>query len=66
MPYELRVPGRKPIAYDTEPEAVAAARQCLREDAEAEPEVIDLATGKPCAPGASAAWREELRRNVGF
>lgn len=66
MPYELRMPGRKPVTFETEPEAMAAARQCLREDLAAEPEVIDLATGKACAPGSTAAWREEFTQEVGF
>lgn len=66
MPYELRVPGREPVTFETEPEAMDAARRCMSEDPEAEPDVIDLTTGKPCAPGATAAWREEFKRQVGF
>ncbi len=66
MPYELRIPGREPTRFETEPEAMEAVRRCLSEDLEAEPEVIDLATGKACAPGATASWREEFKRQVGF
>ena len=66
MGYELRVAGRAAQRFETEPEAVAAARRCLADDPEAEPEVIDLATGRACAPGASKAWREELKGRVGF
>ena len=66
MPYELRLAGRAPAVFETEAEAMAAARQRLADDIGAEPEVIDLATGKPCAPGASAGWREEFKGKVGF
>ena len=66
MAYEVRVPGRAPAVFGTEAEAVVAARQVLLDDADAEPEVLDTATGKPVAPGASKAWRDELAKRVGF
>jgi hypothetical protein len=66
MPYELRQPGAAPATYETEEAAIAAASAALRGNPDLELEVIDLATGQPCAPGASASWREELRRQVGF
>ena len=66
MPYELRCPGRPAATFDTEPEAVAAAREILVEDPDAEVDVIDTATGKPAPPGASKGWREDLKKRVGF
>lgn len=66
MPYELRIPGQPPVNFDTEPEAMAAARQRLADDPDAEPEVIDLSTGKPTAPGATKAWREDMKNRIGF
>ncbi len=66
MPYELRQPGAEPATYDSQEAAVAAASEALRHDPDLELEIIDLATGEPCSPGASASWREELRRQVGF
>jgi hypothetical protein len=66
MAYELRIPGQPPASFDTEAAAIAAARGCLADNPDAEPEVIDLATGKPCAPGASKEWRDELSKRVGF
>ena len=66
MPYELRLPGHPPAIFETEPEAVEAAKQALADDPDAEPEVFDTATGKPSAPGASKAWREDLKKRVGF
>jgi hypothetical protein len=66
MPYELRVPGAPPQRFETEQDAVEAAKQLLQGDLDAEPEIIDLATGKPAAPGASRNWREELKNRVGF
>ena len=66
MGYELRLSGRAPAVFETEAEAMAAARAALQDDADAEPEVFDTATGQPCAPGASKAWREALKREVAF
>ena len=66
MPYELRVPNAPPQRFETEQDAVEAAKQVLHGDPNAEPEIIDLATGKPAAPGASRNWREELKNRVGF
>jgi hypothetical protein len=66
MPYELRQPGAEPTRFDSEEQAVAAASAALRGNPDLDLEIIDLATGKPCAPGASRSWREELSRRVGF
>ena len=66
MPYELHVSGRQPAVFDTEEQAVAAARQLMLENPDAEPEIRDASTGKPVAPGASKSWREELKSRVGF
>ncbi len=66
MAYELRIPGAPSARFETEQEAVEAARLALREAPDAEVEVIDLTTGKPAAPGASRSWREELKNRVGF
>lgn len=66
MAYELRCPGRPAREFATEAEAVAAARQVLADDGDAEVDVIDTETGRAAAPGASRAWREELSKRVGF
>ena len=66
MAYELRVGGSAGRRFETEPEAIDAAKQTLRDNPDAEPEVIDLATGMPASPGASRNWREELKTKVGF
>ncbi len=66
MPYELRLGGVPPTLFETEQEAVAAARQMLQDNPDAEPEIIDTATGHAAAPGSSKNWREELRSKVGF
>jgi hypothetical protein len=66
MAYELRLAGAPKGCFDTEEAAVAAARDIIRANADAEPEIYDLETGKPCAPGASTSWREELANRVGF
>lgn len=66
MSYELRLGGVPKGQFDTEEAAVAAARDLIRANADADPEIFDLDTGKPCAPGASKNWREELANRVGF
>jgi hypothetical protein len=65
MPYELRRPDATPIIFDSEEAAVHAASAALRDDPDLELEIIDLATGRACAPGASRAWREDLRQRMG-
>jgi hypothetical protein len=66
MPYELRIGGAPRAQFETEQEAVDAAKQVLFDDPNADPEVIDLTTGRAAAPGASKRWRDELRNRVGF
>ena len=66
MPYELRVAGKPRDTFETEQEAMAAARELVQADADANVEVFDLATGQPAAPGASRAEREEFATKVGF
>ena len=49
-----------------EEEAMAAVREAILADADAEPEVYDTRTGQPAAPGSSAGWREHLATKTGF
>jgi hypothetical protein len=66
MPYELRMDGRSVQTFDTEEEAVAHAREAIQMRPDSEPEIWDMTTGQPVAPGASKAWRDELARKIGF
>lgn len=66
MAYELRMGGKTIGTYDTEEEAMAAVREALLADADAEPEVYDTRTGQPAAPGSSKGWREHLATKTGF
>jgi hypothetical protein len=52
--------------FDTQEEAVAGARDLMRTQPDSDPEIWDTTTGKPAAPAASKAWREDLARKVGF
>lgn len=65
MPYELRLQGRSPATYESENQAIAAAREAIIADPNAEPEITDLTTGKPAAPAASKSWREHFRTQIG-
>ena len=66
MAYEFRVGGVSRAQFATQEEALEAAKQALLEDPNSDAEVIDLATGRAAAPGASKRWRDELRNKVGF
>ena len=52
--------------FDTEDEAVTGARELIRVQPDSDAEIWDTTTGKPAAPAASKAWREDLARKVGF
>ena len=66
MRYELRIGGTPKGRFATERAAVAAARDIIRDDADADVEIFNLETGRPCAPAASKTWREALANRVGF
>ncbi|MBN8899447.1 MAG: hypothetical protein BGO51_07425 [Rhodospirillales bacterium 69-11] len=65
MPYELRL-GGETRTFETEEDAVACARDLIRANADAQPEIRDLSTGHAVAPGATAKSRDELANKVGF
>lgn len=66
MAYELRMAGHPAERFDDANAAEQRAREIVRADADAQLEIVDLATGKPYAPGASQADRDDLSRKVGF
>ena len=66
MPYELRLAGQRPERFETSDAAEARARALIKDDADRQVEIIDLATGRPYAPAAGAGEREALSRKVGF
>ncbi len=66
MAYEIRIPGRPPRRCETQEEAERLARDALRATPDAEPEVIDLSTGRPAQPAGSAARRDDLAGKVGY
>jgi hypothetical protein len=66
MPFEVRLAGKLVATFDSEAAAVARAREMLRQDADRQPEVLDTATGRAVAPGASAESRERLAGKIGF
>ena len=66
MAYELKRGNVTVRTFDTEQDAVAAASAILRDDADAQLDIIDTTTGQPVAPGASGSWREDLAKRVGF
>jgi hypothetical protein len=66
MPYELRIGGHAVQPFNTEEEAITHAREAVQKRPESEPEIFDMTTGKPVAPGASRADRDDLAAKVGF
>jgi hypothetical protein len=66
MSYELRTNGRVQGHFETSEEAELQAQALMRQNADNNVEIIDLASGKPYAPGADAKDREALARKIGF
>lgn len=66
MPFIVRVGGKTLARYATENEALARAREIVRDDADQQPEILDADTGRAVAPGASAGSREDLAGKIGF
>jgi hypothetical protein len=66
MAYELRLDANTVRRFETMEDALACARQRLRENPDAEPALRDSETGDPVAPGASRSWREHLSNEVGY
>jgi len=66
MPYELRTQSQPSRRFESSDQAEAHARDLLRANADTQVEIIDLATGRPYAPAASCAERDDLARKVGY
>ena len=66
MAYKLRIAGQPRDRYKTPEEAVARAREVVRQDADSVVEIIDLTTGNPYALAAGAGDREALSGKIGF
>lgn len=66
MPYELHIDARLVAIFATTEQALAHAREALRERAETEVEILDAATKQAVMPASSRDWREHLAREVGF
>ncbi len=66
MGYERRLDHTDVQTSETADQAVAAARAAVWSRPESEPEIRDTATGKPFAPAASKAWRDQLAEKVRF
>ena len=65
MRYKVRVSGAVTGTFATQEEAVAAVRDIVRQDVNAEP-ILDDETGKPVTPASSRAWREHLAHQIGY
>ena len=66
MPYELRIAGRAEARFEEADQAEARAREILRANADTEVAIIDMATGRPYAPGADEGDRGGLAHKIGF
>ncbi len=66
MPYELRVLGSSVATFETSDEALAHAREVIKDNPDAEPEIFDTATGEPLEPASSKASRDDLARKIGY
>jgi hypothetical protein len=66
VPYELRVLGSSIATFASSEEALAHARDVIKDNPDAEPEIFDTATGEPLEPAASKASREDLAKKIGY
>lgn len=66
MPFIVRLDVKTLATCATEDEALARARDIVRENADKQPEVLDSRTGRGVAPGASARSRDHLAQKTGF
>ncbi len=66
MAYELRNGGKAVGTFESSEKALEQARVLLRSDPDADPDILDTATGRAFEPAASKRWREHLANNVGF
>jgi len=66
MAFELRADGRTVCTCDTAEEALSRVRDLVRTTPDCEPEIFDLATGRPLEPAASRHWRDDLARKMGY
>lgn len=66
MPYELHIGRRHLATFPTLDEALARAREVMREQPNAEPEILDSETKRAVDPGSSRQWREDLSNKIGY
>ena len=66
MRYKVRVSGAVTVTFATQEEAVAAVRDIVRQDVNAQPGTLDDETGKPVTPASSRAWREHRAHQIGY
>lgn len=66
MAYELRLDGQPLGRFDTQESALREVRRLLADHPDREPEIIDLDSGRPLAPGATGTDREELAKKIGY
>jgi len=63
--YELRIEGKMYAGYDDLDSAIKAAGYLIARDADLDPEVIDVHTGRACMVAASKRWRDEIAAVLG-
>lgn len=66
MRYEVRLDGASIGVFATAEEALEHVRQALLANADHEPEIIDMETGRAFEPGSTIADRDELENKIGF
>lgn len=66
MAYELRLEGQASELFVTTEAALRRVRSIIRNQPDADPEIVDTRTGRAFEPAASKDWREELARKLGY
>ena len=62
--YELRIDSRPIAVYANEAAALSSVREAAWRNTDAEIEVIDIRTGRPCGMAASVEWRDEIAARI--
>ena len=62
--YELRIDSRPIAVHANEAAALSRVREVAWRNTDAEIEVMDMRTGRPCGVAASAEWRDEIAARI--
>lgn len=66
MAFELHIDRKHIATFATLDDALARARDAVREKPDCETEILDSETRRAVEPASSRRWREELSHKIGY